>query len=71
MPKPNPEAVALLQVLLDEARAGRLQDVFALWRAADGSYDYEFTVADVPDLMYELGNAILLERSAERSTPTQ
>lgn len=71
MPKPNPEAVALLQSLLDDARKGLLQDVFVLLRAIDGSYGYEYTTQDAGDMLYELGTVILLERSAERSIPTQ
>lgn len=64
MARPNSATVALLQSLLADARKGEVQEVFVHYRYDDGVTDYEYTHDDVPDLLYELGSAILLEKSA-------
>jgi hypothetical protein len=62
MPKPNPEAVAMLRDMLAAVEAGQLTEIFLLGRWPNGEYSYDFLVIDVPDLLYELGTVILTER---------
>lgn len=62
MPKPDPAVVALLEVYLEAARRGLITDAFVLYRCCDESYGYEYLFGDVPDMLYELGSAILTER---------
>lgn len=65
-PQPNEEVIAILEGLLVEARAGRLPDVFVLSRDREGEYATDYWTGDLPDLLYELGNVILRERSGRR-----
>lgn len=64
MPRPNPEVLEILEALLVEARAGRITDLYALWRDEAGDYDSDYWTDDLPDLLFELSTEILKERAA-------
>lgn len=62
MPKPDPKLVEMLSAYLDAARKGNITDAFLLVRYADEEYDHDYWTGDLPDMLYELGSAILTER---------
>lgn len=62
--RPNDDTVALLTELLDAAKRGELQDIFAVYRRGDGQYDSCFNTNDLDDLLYEVGGEVIRARSA-------
>lgn len=61
--KPNKAAVALLEVLLEAAREGELQDLFAVFLCADGSYDSVFDTNDLDDMLLQVRTEVIRART--------
>lgn len=64
MPRSDPEIVAIVAWLMIEAKAGRLRDLYVLWRDDAGDYGSDYCTEDLPDLLFELSTEIIKERSA-------
>lgn len=62
------DIVATLWILLQQARAGQIQELFVMVRA-EGELDYDFITMDTDDMLYELGTVILNERLETKKRP--
>lgn len=58
----NKAVAALFHQMAQMALEGRITEVFFWFRHASGDADYDYVVYDQPDMLYDLGSVILLER---------
>lgn len=68
--KPNMAVVALLESLLDAARSGELQEVFAVFKCCDDSFDSCFDTDDLGDMLLQVRTEIIRAQSVTGTVDT-
>lgn len=56
------EIVNMLKELLADAEAGGVEETFIMIRGSGGEVQHQMVALDTPDMLFELGSAMMLER---------